>query len=334
MGALLEVRDLKVGFEKNDEFINVLKGINFSIQKGENLGIVGESGCGKSMTSLAIMGLLKHKGLTASNGEIRWNGKNLLALTDKQWKTMLGNDIAMIFQEPMTALNPMLTIGTQITEQIRAHKKVSKKEAYDIALQMLIKVGIPSPESRMKVYPHEMSGGMRQRVMIAMAICCEPELLIADEPTTALDVTIQAQILDLLSEIVKESNRSMILITHDLGVIANYCQRVIVMYSGKIVEESLTEDLFKDPLHPYSRGLIQAVKSIEENNDRISSIPGMVPLPGEVIAGCVFCDRCPFATDICSQQEPELISVTATRKVNCWNYKDIPKEATVHAQSS
>ena len=331
MGALLEVRDLKVGFKKNDEFINVLKGINFSIQKGENLGIVGESGCGKSMTSLAIMGLLKHKGLTASNGEIRWNGENLLALTDKQWQTMLGNDIAMIFQEPMTALNPMLTIGTQITEQIRAHKKVSKKEAYDIALQMLIKVGIPSPESRMKVYPHEMSGGMRQRVMIAMAICCEPELLIADEPTTALDVTIQAQILDLLSEIVKESNRSMILITHDLGVIANYCQRVIVMYSGKIVEESLTEDLFKDPLHPYSRGLIQAVKSIEENNDRISSIPGMVPLPGEVIAGCVFCDRCPFATDICSQQEPELISVAASRKVSCWNYKDIPKEATVHA---
>ena len=331
MGALLEVRDLKVGFKKNDEFINVLKGINFSIQKGENLGIVGESGCGKSMTSLAIMGLLKHKGLTASNGEIRWNGENLLALTDKQWQTMLGNDIAMIFQEPMTALNPMLTIGTQITEQIRAHKKVSKKEAYDIALQMLIKVGIPSPESRMKVYPHEMSGGMRQRVMIAMAICCEPELLIADEPTTALDVTIQAQILDLLSEIVKESNRSMILITHDLGVIANYCQRVIVMYSGKIVEESLTEDLFKDPLHPYSRGLIQAVKSIEENNDRISSIPGMVPLPGEVIAGCVFCDRCPFATDICSKQEPELISVAASRKVSCWNYKDIPKEATVHA---
>lgn len=331
MGALLEIRDLKVGFKKNDEFINVLKGINFSIQKGENLGIVGESGCGKSMTSLAIMGLLKHKGLTASNGEIRWNGENLLALTDKQWQTMLGNDIAMIFQEPMTALNPMLTIGTQITEQIRAHKKVSKKEAYDIALQMLIKVGIPSPESRMKVYPHEMSGGMRQRVMIAMAICCEPELLIADEPTTALDVTIQAQILDLLSEIVKESNRSMILITHDLGVIANYCQRVIVMYSGKIVEESLTEDLFKDPLHPYSRGLIQAVKSIEENNDRISSIPGMVPLPGEVIAGCVFCDRCPFATDICSQQEPELISVAASRKVSCWNYKDIPKEATVHA---
>ena len=331
MGALLEVLDLKVGFEKNEEFINVIKGINFSVQKGETLGIVGESGCGKSMTSLAVMGLLKHKGLTVSNGEIRWNGENLLARTDKQWQTMLGNDMAMIFQEPMTALNPMLTIGTQIIEQIRAHKKVSKKEAYDIALQMLKKVGIPSPESRMKVYPHEMSGGMRQRVMIAMAICCEPELLIADEPTTALDVTIQAQILDLLSEIVNESNRSMILITHDLGVIANYCQRVIVMYSGKVMEESSTDELFKDPLHPYSRGLIQAVKSIEENNDRISSIPGMVPLPGEIKVGCVFRERCPFATDICSQQEPELVSATTNRKVSCWNYKDIPKEATNYA---
>lgn len=331
MAALLEVLDLKVGFKKNEEFINVIKGIDFSVQKGETLGIVGESGCGKSMTSLAIMGLLKHKGLAVSNGEIRWNGENLLTRTDKLWQTMLGNDMAMIFQEPMTALNPMLTIGTQIIEQIRAHKKIAKKEAYDIALQMLTKVGIPSPESRMKVYPHEMSGGMRQRVMIAMAICCEPELLIADEPTTALDVTIQAQILDLLSEIVNESNRSMILITHDLGVIANYCQRVIVMYSGKVMEESLTNELFKEPLHPYSRGLIQAVTSIEENNDRISSIPGMVPLPGEITAGCVFRERCPFATDICSQQEPELVSVAPNRKVSCWNYKDIPKEATNYA---
>lgn len=323
MSALLEVNDLKVGFEKNGDFIHVIKGINFSIQKGENLGIVGESGCGKSMTSLAIMGLLKHKGLSISNGEICWNGENLLALPEKDWKSKLGNDIAMIFQEPMTALNPMLTIGTQIIEQIRAHKKLSKKEAEALAIQMLEKVGIPSPTSRMKVYPHEMSGGMRQRVMIAMAISCEPELLIADEPTTALDVTIQAQILDLLAQIVSESNRSMILITHDLGIIANYCQRVIVMYSGKIMEESLTSNLFEKPLHPYTRGLIQAVKSIEENSDRISSIPGMVPLPGEAIKGCVFKERCPYASDICGQQEPPLVVTEDQRKVSCWNYKDI-----------
>ncbi|MEK4630078.1 MAG: ABC transporter ATP-binding protein [Solibacillus sp.] len=325
MGALLEVCDLKVGFEKNNEFVQVIKGINFSIKKGENLGIVGESGCGKSMTSLAIMGLLKHKGLAISNGEIRWNGDNLLTLSEKSWKNMLGNEIAMIFQEPMTALNPMLTIGTQIVEQIRAHKKISKKEAEALAIQMLEKVGIPSPTSRMKVYPHEMSGGMRQRVMIAMAICCEPELLIADEPTTALDVTIQAQILDLLARLVSESNRSMILITHDLGVIANYCQRVLVMYSGKVMEESLTNDLFEKPLHPYTRGLIQAVNSIEENSDRISSIPGMVPLPGEIIKGCVFTERCPYASDICSQQEPPLVVTDNLRKVSCWNYKDIPE---------
>ncbi|MDN4494583.1 ABC transporter ATP-binding protein [Ureibacillus aquaedulcis] len=323
MSKLLEICDLKVGFTKNDEFTPVIKGINFSLNKGENLGIVGESGCGKSMTSLAIMGLLKHKGLTVSEGQIKWNGRNLIDQSEKEQKSMLGNEVAMIFQEPMTALNPMLTVGTQIVEQIRAHRKVSKKEAEAHAIQMLKKVGIPSPESRMNVYPHEMSGGMRQRVMIAMAISCEPELLIADEPTTALDVTIQAQILDLLSNLVSETNRSMILITHDLGVVANYCQRVMVMYSGKVMEESPTNELFDKPLHPYTKGLIESVKSIEENSERIASIPGMVPLPGEVIAGCVFCERCPYATDICSQQEPPIETTDDGRRVSCWNYKNL-----------
>jgi len=237
----------------------------------------------------------------------------------------------MIFQEPMTALNPMLTIGTQIVEQIRAHQKISKKEAETHAIQMLKRVGIPSPESRMKPYPNEMSGGMRQRVMIAMALSCEPELLIADEPTTALDVTIQAQILDLLSQLISETGRSMILITHDLGVVANYCQRVIVMYSGKVMEESQANELFEKPLHPYTRGLIESVKSIEENSDRIASIPGMVPLPGEVIAGCVFCERCPFATDICSQQEPTIEVTDDGRRVSCWNYKNLSKELAAYA---
>jgi oligopeptide/dipeptide ABC transporter ATP-binding protein len=331
MSALLEVCNLKVGFEKNEEFINVIKGINFSINKGENLGIVGESGCGKSMTSLAIMGLLKHKGLSISDGQIFWNGDNLLERSNNEWQKTLGNEMAMIFQEPMTALNPMLTIGTQIVEQIRAHKNLSKKEAKAHAIEMLRKVGIPSPESRMKVYPHEMSGGMRQRVMIAMALSCEPELLIADEPTTALDVTIQAQILDLLAELVSESGRSMILITHDLGVVANYCQRVLVMYSGKVMEESSTKDLFENPLHPYTRGLIESVKSIEENNDRIASIPGMVPMPGELIKGCVFCERCSFATEICQQQEPPLVQNEQGRKVSCWNYSELPKGGEPYA---
>ena len=330
MTALLEVSNLKVGFSKNDDFINVIKGINFVVEKGETLGIVGESGCGKSMTSLAIMGLLKYRGLSVSQGEIKWQGENLLTRSDKEWAEILGNDIAMIFQEPMTALNPMLTVGTQIMEQIRAHKNVSKKEAEALAIEMLRKVGIPSPESRMKVYPHEMSGGMRQRVMIAMAISCEPQLLIADEPTTALDVTIQAQILELLSDVVQETKSSMILITHDLGVVSNYCQRVLVMYSGKVMEEAPTKQLFSNPLHPYTRGLIESVKSIEENSHRIKAISGMVPMPGDVINGCVFCERCPFATDICSQASPDLEVLDDGRKVSCWNYKDIAEGGVVN----
>ncbi|WP_160723095.1 ABC transporter ATP-binding protein [Bacillus sp. USDA818B3_A] len=323
MSALLDIRDLRVGFRKNDEVTDVLKGVHFSLEKGESLGIVGESGCGKSMTSLAIMGLLKNKGLVATNGEILWEGDNLLTHTKQDWRGLRGNDIAMIFQEPMTALNPLLTIGRQITEQILAHQSISKKKAAEKAVEMLKLVGIPSPEQRLKAYPHELSGGMRQRAMIAMALSCEPRLLIADEPTTALDVTIQAQILDLLAGVSKKMDMSMILITHDLGVVANYCQKVIVMYAGKVMEEASKDQLFAAPLHPYTKGLLQSVTSIEEQSERIYSIPGRVPLPDEMVTGCVFHDRCPYAIQQCVNQEPPLMDLEDGRKVSCFRHKEI-----------
>lgn len=323
MDTLLDVRDLRVGFSRNGQMTEVLKGVNFSLANGESLGIVGESGCGKSMTSLAIMGLLKNKGLMPTNGEIVWEGRNLLSNTKRDWRKVRGNNIAMIFQEPMTALNPLLTIGLQITEQILAHQSIGKSEAKQKAVEMLNMVGIPSPEQRMKAYPHELSGGMRQRVMIAMALSCEPKLLIADEPTTALDVTIQAQILDLLSALREKMDMSMILITHDLGVVANHCQRVLVMYAGKVMEEASKDQLFNNPIHPYTQGLLQSVASIEEESDRIYSIPGSVPLPDEMKAGCVFQDRCPFAKQECSKKEPPLINLGDNRKVSCWRYKEI-----------
>lgn len=322
MSTLLDVRDLRVGFSKNDEITEVIRGIDFSLKKGESLGIVGESGCGKSMTSLAIMGLLKNKGLIATQGEILWNGDNLLNHRSKDWRNIRGNEIAMIFQEPMTALNPLITIGSQITEQILAHQSVSKKEARKIAIEMLETVGIPSAANRMRAYPHELSGGMRQRIMIAMAICCQPRLLIADEPTTALDVTIQAQILDLLSSLIKKMDMSMILITHDLGVVANHCQRILVMYAGKIMEEATKEELFAKPLHPYTQGLLKSVNSIEEKGERIYSIPGVVPLAGEIKSGCVFYDRCSFAEERCSAEEPPLMEAAEGRRVSCWRYNE------------
>lgn len=326
MSALLDVRDLRVGYYNNEGITEVLRGVNFSVRKGESLGIVGESGCGKSMTSMAIMGLLKNKGLVAFGGEILWEGKNLLQLKKKDWRQLRGNKISMIFQEPMTALNPLLTIGRQITEQIRAHQSVRKKEAEKLAVELLQMVGIPSPEQRMRNYPHEMSGGMRQRVMIAMAISCQPQLLIADEPTTALDVTIQAQILELLSSLREKLNMSLILITHDLGVVANHCQRVIVMYAGKVVEEASKDELFNNPIHPYTKGLLKSVTSLEKKVDRIYSIPGRVPLPGDIKEGCVFQDRCPLAEGRCYTQEPPFVHVEGARKVSCWKYKESSEE--------
>ncbi|HEO8418180.1 TPA: ABC transporter ATP-binding protein [Yersinia enterocolitica] len=323
MGMILDVQDLKVGYNKNGDIVHVLKQVDFSLEKGETLGIVGESGCGKSMTSLAIMGLLKNKGLLATDGKIVWEGKDLLASTNSEWKGIRGKEISMIFQEPMTALNPLLTIGTQITEQLAAHYRLSKKERTEKAVEMLKLVGIPSPEQRMKSYPHELSGGMRQRVMIAMAISCQPRLLIADEPTTALDVTIQAQILDLLADLTKKLDMAMILITHDLGVVANNCQKVIVMYAGRVMEEARKDQLFEKAFHPYTQGLLQSVTSIEEKMDELYSIPGRVPMADEEIQGCIFQDRCPFAEQKCQMQQPPLTEIEENRKVSCWRYKEI-----------
>ncbi|MEK5382276.1 ABC transporter ATP-binding protein [Niallia sp. FSL W8-0635] len=320
---ILDVQDLKVGYNKNGDIVHVLKQVDFSLEKGETLGIVGESGCGKSMTSLAIMGLLKNKGLLATDGKIVWEGKDLLASTNSEWKGIRGKEISMIFQEPMTALNPLLTIGTQITEQLAAHYRLSKKERTEKAVEMLKLVGIPSPEQRMKSYPHELSGGMRQRVMIAMAISCQPRLLIADEPTTALDVTIQAQILDLLADLTKKLDMAMILITHDLGVVANNCQKVIVMYAGRVMEEARKDQLFEKAFHPYTQGLLQSVTSIEEKMDELYSIPGRVPMADEEIQGCIFQDRCPFAEQKCQMQQPPLTEIEENRKVSCWRYKEI-----------
>ncbi|WP_400248140.1 ABC transporter ATP-binding protein [Niallia sp. JL1B1071] len=320
---ILDVQDLKVGYNKNGDMVHVLKQVDFSLEKGETLGIVGESGCGKSMTSLAIMGLLKNKGLLATEGKIVWEGKNLLTSTNTEWKSIRGKEISMIFQEPMTALNPLLTIGTQIMEQLAAHYRLSKKERIEKAIEMLKLVGIPSPELRMKSYPHELSGGMRQRVMIAMAISCQPRLLIADEPTTALDVTIQAQILDLLADLTEKLDMAMILITHDLGVVANNCQKVIVMYAGRVMEEASKDQLFEKAFHPYTQGLLQSVTSIEEKMDELYSIPGRVPMADEEIQGCIFQDRCPFAEQKCQMQQPPLTEIEDNRKVSCWRYKEI-----------
>ncbi|MEQ2468388.1 MULTISPECIES: ABC transporter ATP-binding protein [Bacillaceae] len=320
---ILDVQDLKVGYNKNGDIVHVLKQVDFSLEKGETLGIVGESGCGKSMTSLAIMGLLKNKGLLATDGKIVWEGKDLLTSTNTEWKSIRGKEISMIFQEPMTALNPLLTIGTQIMEQLAAHDRLSKKERIEKAIEMLNLVGIPSPELRMKSYPHELSGGMRQRVMIAMAISCQPRLLIADEPTTALDVTIQAQILDLLADLTKKLDMAMILITHDLGVVANNCQKVIVMYAGRVMEEASKDQLFEKAYHPYTQGLLQSVTSIEEKIDELYSIPGRVPMADEEIQGCIFQDRCPFAGQKCQMQQPPLTEIEGNRKVSCWRYKEI-----------
>ena len=323
MAPILDVQQLHVGYQKKGKYTEILKGVSFAMEKGESLGIVGESGCGKSMTSLAIMGLLKQKGVQATQGKIDWEGSNLLDHKNSELRKLRGKEIAMIFQEPMTALNPLLTVGQQIVEQIRAHEGVGKKEAEQRAMEMLRLVNIPSPQDRLKAYPHELSGGMRQRVMIAMALSCQPKLLIADEPTTALDVTVQAQILDLLQQLQQQMGMSLMLITHDLGVVSQVCQRVIVMYAGEVVEEATRDQLFSQPLHPYTIGLLDSVTSLDGQNERLYSIPGRVPAPGEAIAGCAFQDRCPYVAESCRKTSPSLVETEDGRKVSCLRYSEI-----------
>ncbi|HEY4551763.1 MAG TPA: ABC transporter ATP-binding protein [Bacillaceae bacterium] len=328
---VLRVEGLKTSFSTDSGEIPVVRGIDFAIRQKEILGIVGESGCGKSITSLSIMRLLPEP-LARIEGNIYFKGENLIKLPERQMCHIRGNDIAMIFQEPMTSLNPVFTIGDQLTEAVRIHNKTTKRKAADKAVKILEEVGLPRAKQIMKEYPHQLSGGMRQRVMIAMAMICEPELLIADEPTTALDVTIQAQILELMRKLNNEKGTSIMLITHDLGVVAEMCERVLVMYAGKIVEEAPVLSLFQDPKHPYTAGLLKSVPDLRSRKERLYSIPGNVPRPGTIKTGCEFAPRCPHAFERCLENAPELLPVTKEQKVRCWLYQtDREETANDHA---
>lgn len=322
MPPLLSVRGLKTYFQSEEGLVPAVDGVSFDLEKGGTLGIVGESGCGKSVTSLSIMRLIPSPPGRIVGGEILFEGEDLLKKSPAEMRKIRGNDISMIFQEPMTSLNPVFTIGDQIMEAIMLHQKLDKKAAREKAIDMLRLVGIPEPHRRVDEYPHQLSGGMRQRVMIAMALSCNPKLLIADEPTTALDVTIQAQILDLMRKLRDELGTSIILITHDLGVIAEMVEEVIVMYAGKIVERTDVRSLFRDPKHPYTRGLLGSLPKLHEKQDRLQTIEGVVPSPFNMPTGCRFHPRCEFARDICRAEQPELLDVGGGHEAACFIHSD------------
>jgi peptide/nickel transport system ATP-binding protein len=320
MTSLLEIKDLNVSFKKGKEHVSVVDGVSFSLKPGQTLGLVGESGCGKSVTSLSIMGLLP-KGLAKiGHGEILFAEKNLVGLGNEEYRKIRGREISMIFQEPMTSLNPVFTIGNQIIEIIDAHLKLTQKQAIAHALVMLKKVGIPRVNEIMNEYPHQLSGGMKQRVMIATAMACNPKVLIADEPTTALDVTIQAQILKLMRKLKDDFNTAIMMITHDLGVVAEMCDYVVVMYAGKIVEEGNVREIFKNPRHPYTIGLINSIPSLTEDRNRLYNIKGSVPLPEEMPKGCRFAARCPNVQDRCILCPPQKTTLETGSAVSCWLY--------------
>jgi len=323
---LLEVSDLRIYFRTDDGVLKAVDGVSFDIAPGETLGLVGESGCGKSVTAFSILQLVPMPPAVHAGGEIRFRGNDLLALDEKGMRSVRGNMISMVFQEPMSSLNPILSIGHQITEAILAHQKKSKREAREIAIEMLRRVGIPSPDTRFKEYPHQLSGGMKQRAMIAMALVCRPQLLIADEPTTALDVTIQAQILDLLRELRRELNMSVLLITHDLGVIAETCDRVAVMYAGKIVEYAPVIELFERPKHPYTHGLFRSLPILTEKKEALEAIPGAVPSPLDFPTGCRFRTRCSMAQEIC-KEEPPLRAIMPNHSSACHFAEEVGKMA-------
>ncbi len=317
MNNIIEIKNLNISFQLEDELARAVHGVSFSLKKGFVLGIVGESGCGKSVTAMSIMRLLPSNAVIES-GEILYNGKNLLDFSAKQMQTIRGKKISLIPQDPLTSLNPLYTVGEQIIETIEYHRKVSRKEAREIAIESLRQVKIPEPENRLNDYPHQFSGGMRQRAIIAMALCCNPELIIADEPTTALDVTVQAQILDLIRQIQAEKGTSLIFITHDLGVIAEFCDYVAVMYAGRIVEYAKVKDIFKNPLHPYTKGLLESLPSPDK--DVLNVIAGQPPAITENISGCVFHPRCPYKMDICDKNEPVLTLKDSQHQVYCHLY--------------
>lgn len=319
---LLDVKNLFTEFYVKRGTVKAVNDVSFNVDKGEILAIVGESGSGKSVTSLSVMGLVREPG-KVTGGEILFGGEDLRNKSQKEMRKIRGDKISMIFQEPMTSLNPVQRIGDQLCESILTHTDMNKKEALEHAIEMLRVVGIPSPEQRVKDYPHQMSGGMRQRVMIAMGLCCNPELLIADEPTTALDVTIQAQILDLIKRLRDEIGMAVILITHDLGVVAETADRVVVMYCGRVVEQADVKDLFKDPKHPYTKGLIESIPRLDEDRDRLFMIKGMVPDPTALPKGCLFADRCDNCMEKCKNELPALTDVPGEgRKVRCFLYSD------------
>jgi oligopeptide/dipeptide ABC transporter ATP-binding protein len=319
---ILEIKELRTYFFTYEGVAKAVDGVSYQLEKGEPIGVVGESGCGKSVTALSVLRLIPVPPGRVVGGEILFKGRNLLELSEDEMRKIRGNRISMIFQEPMTSLNPVFTVGNQIRETFKLHQGLSKKESLEKSIEMLRLVNIPTPERAVERYPHELSGGMRQRVMIAMALACNPEILIADEPTTALDVTIQAQILDLMNKLKEELGMAIILITHNLGVVAETAKRVIVMYAGKIVEEAQTKTLFGNPQHPYTMGLLKSIPvlgdKIRRGKVRLNEIPGVVPSLYELPSGCKFSTRCPFVMDICKEKEPELKEIEKNHFSSCW----------------
>lgn len=316
---LLQIKNLKTYFYTSDGMVKAVDDVSWEVGPGEVIGLVGESGCGKSVTALSILRLIPDPPGKIIGGEIWFRGRNLLSLSLEEMRKIRGNEISMIFQEPMTSLNPVFTIGSQIAEVLELHQKMSKKAAMAKAVEMLKLVGIPSPEKRVKEYPHELSGGMKQRAMIAMALSCNPKVLIADEPTTALDVTIQAQILDLMLKLKAELNTAIILITHDLGVIAEMAQKVVVMYAGKVMEQAEVTEIFDHPLNPYTQGLLDSLPKLDTaRKQKLNAIPGIVPSLYDLPKGCKFSPRCLYVMEICQQSEPELKEVTPGHTSRCW----------------
>ena len=332
--TILDINELHTHFFTDDGEIPAVDGVSLHVNKGEIVGIVGESGCGKSVTSLSIMQLVPDPPGKIVSGNINFKGENLVKVSNKRMKKIRGKEIAMIFQEPMTSLNPLFTIGNQLRESIRIHEKISKRDAHLKSINLLKLVGLPRAEEVINEYPHQLSGGMRQRVMIAMAMACEPELLIADEPTTALDVTIQAQILDLMRKLNADKNTAILLITHDLGVVAEMCDRVIVMYAGQVVEEGTVREVLKDPKHPYTKGLIRSLPRLDEKNQKLYSIRGTVPRPKMGRTGCRFAPRCEFAFDRCAKENPDLYTLENNRLSRCFLHDELKGEKTKNGKAT
>lgn len=321
---LLEVDDLKMYFHTEDGVVRAVDGVSYTLDRGETLGVVGESGSGKSVTAMTIMGLISMPPGKIEGGDVRYRGRSILEMTEEEMQHIRGNDIAMIFQDPMTSLNPVYKIGKQVGEGLRLHRGYSKQEALKRATELLDLVGIPEPEKRVNEYPHQFSGGMRQRVMIAMALVCEPDILIADEPTTALDVTIQAQILELMQDLQKKLGMAIIMVTHDLGVIASMCDEILVMYGGRVCERGTADDIFYRPAHEYTKGLLRSIPKADNMNEKLVPIGGTPINLLQMPAGCAFCPRCDAAMKICLSEKPEELRISDTHLASCWmNIKEL-----------